>query len=382
MIYLDHNATSPLHPAAREAMQAWLSAGHGNPSSVHGVGRRARAELERARRAVAAALGCEPLEVTFTAGGTESDALGVLGTLRALRAKGRPSGLLTSPLEHPAVRGSAERWAAEGGEVAWVEVDGHGRITADAVRDALQAMGQPGLLSLALVNHELGNHYDVPMLAGVARDAVPELLVHTDAVQGLGKVDVAFGPLGVDLLSVSAHKIGGPAGMGALVHRSHQAIEPLVHGGHQERGRRPGTEAALLAVGFAAACEARMASRSRDATRMNDLRTALVEGVRSLGAEVLGDPERATQTALVHVPGGAGELLMMNLDLDGIAVSTGAACSAGTLEPSPVVMALGRTPEQAKQVLRVSLGIDNGPADIDALLRALPGAIARVKEVA
>lgn len=382
VIYLDHNATSPLNPAARDAMAGWLADEHGNPSSVHSMGRRARAALERARREVASAVEATPLEVTFTAGGTEADALGVLGTLRALRAAGRPCGLLTSPLEHPAVGGSAARWAAEGGEVAWVEVDRLGRIGADAVVAGLDSMAAPGLVSLAVVNHELGNHYDVASLADAARQRVPGIIIHCDAVQGLGKVEVSLERLGVDLVSLSAHKIGGPAGIGALVHRSHQVVEPLIHGGHQERGRRPGTEAVLLAVGFGAACRARMDDRAGDAARMQGLATDFAERVSQLGAEVLGDRERTTQTALVHVPHCSGELLMMNLDLEGIAVSTGAACSVGTLEPSPVVMALGRTEHEARQVIRVSLGPQTTRDELDAVLAALPGAMARVREAA
>ena len=383
MIFLDHNATTPLDPRVLERMVAVLGdpALQGNPSSVHAAGQRARGVVERARRGLAAALGCEPLEITFTSGGTEADNLAVLGVGRALRAAGRPCGVLTSPLEHPAVLSAAQQLGREGHPVALVPVDGAGRIAPAAVEAIARDRPEIGLVSLAAVNHEIGNAYPVAALAAAARRGRPEALVHCDAVQALGRVPVDFAGWGVDLLSVSAHKIYGPKGIGALIHRRHLEVAPLFYGGHQERGRRPGTEAPATIAGFARAAELAAAELGERAARARAATARLRAGLRDIqGARVLGDPEGELGcTTCATFAGCEGQLLLINLDLAGICVSTGAACSAGSLGPSPALLALGLSPEEAGSALRISTGKDTTDAEIDALLAALPEAIARVR---
>lgn len=381
MRYLDHNASAPLDPRVAAGMRTLLDDPGANPSSVHRRGQRARAVLEAARRRVAAALGAEPLEVTFTSGGTEADGLAVLGVARALRRKGQAHGVLTSALEHPAVREAVASLERDGHPRVLVANDAEGRIDPHAVAHALDQHPEVGLVTLAAANHELGNVYDVAAIVAAVRRLRPDVLVHTDAVQAFGKVPVDFEGWGVDLLSVSAHKVGGPAGIGALVHRRHQAIEPLLAGGHHERGRRPGTENLLGAHGFGIAAELAAAEQADRHAHCVGLRTRLLHGLGAVeGARVLGDPERGVgNTALVAFEGCDGELLMMNLDLAGFAVSTGAACTAGTLEPSPVVLGLGLGESAARSTLRVSVGAGNDEDDIDALLAALPEVVARVR---
>lgn len=382
MIDLDHNATTPPDPRVRAAMaELLLRDDLGNPSSQHGRGRAAREVVEAARRRVAAALGAEPLGVTFTAGGTEADNLAVLGGARALRALGRPHGVLSSPLEHPAVGAAVARLAAEGHPVELVAVDQAGRIDPGEVEARLRARPELGLVSLSAANHELGNAYDVPALVAAVRAARPEALVHVDAVQAVGKRPVSLRGWGVDLLSVSGHKLGGPAGVGALVHAREQRIEPLVRGGQQERGRRPGTEAVWLVHGLGLATELAAAEQAERGATMAARRQRLLEGVERLGARIHGDREHHVGNTLnVAFPGCPGELVMIALDLEGIAVSTGAACSSGLAEPSPVLRALGQPPARALEAVRLSLSPATTDAEIDAVLAALASVLPRIRD--
>jgi cysteine desulfurase len=381
--YLDHNATTPLDPRAREAVVAALSDPllQGNPASVHGPGQRARAVVEQARRAVARALGAEPLEVTFTSGGTEADNLALFGAARALRAAGRPAGVLTSPLEHPAVLAAAQQLAREGHPLAFVAVDGRGRIEPDALIAALRGRPEIGVVSLAAANHVLGNAYDIPALVRAAREIAPSVLFHCDAVQAMGKLEIDFKAWDLDLLSVSSHKIHGPKGAGALVHRRRLSLQPIFFGGQQERGRRAGTESVATIAGFGVA--ARLAAEELPARRAHA--EALVARLRSglgdmPGVTLHGDPERTSGTTVsAGFDGCDGPLLAMCLDLAGFAVSSGAACSSGSPEPSPVLLALGLPIAAARSALRISVGAGNTAADIDAFLAALPAALARVR---
>ncbi|MCY1068329.1 cysteine desulfurase family protein [Nannocystis sp. RBIL2] len=383
MRYLDHNATTPLDPRVRDAVIAALADPllQGNPASVHSTGQRARAAVEQARRAVARALGAEALEVTFTSGGTEADNLALIGAARALRAAGRPCGLLTSPLEHPAVLAAAGRLQREGHPLALVAVDAQGRIEADALRAALRANPETGVVSLAAANHVLGNTYDIPGLVRVVREVAPTVLVHCDAVQAFGKLNLDFHAWDLDLLSVSSHKIYGPKGVGALVHRRRLALDPLLLGGQQERGRRAGTESVANLAGFGLAAQLAAAELPARHAHVVALADRLRAGLANMSdATVHGDRERRVgNTVSVGFEGCDGQLLAMNLDLAGIAVSYGAACSSGTPEPSPVLLALGLTPAAARSALRISLGAGNTEDDVDALLAALPEAIARVR---
>jgi cysteine desulfurase len=379
--YLDHNATTPLDARVRDAVIAALSDPllQGNPASVHSTGQRARAVVEQARRAVARAVGAEALEVTFTSGGTEADNLALLGAARALRAAGRPAGVLTSPLEHPAVLAAARRLEQEGHPLALIAVDRYGRVDPDALRAALSP--EIGVVSLAAANHVLGNAYDIPALVQVVREVAPQALFHCDAVQAFGKLPIDFRGWDLDLLSVSSHKIYGPKGVGALVHRRRLALTPLLVGGQQERGRRAGTEPVASIAGFGVAAQLAAAELTARQAHVRPLVDRLRAGLLDMPEVTIhGDPERRVgNTISAGFSGCDGQLLAMNLDLAGIAVSYGAACSSGTPEPSPVLLALGLPPAEARSALRISLGAGNTEDDVDALLAALPEAIARVR---
>lgn len=381
VIDLDHNATTPLDPRVRDSMVELLARDDlGNPSSRHRRGQAAREVVEAARRRVAEALGAEPLGVTFTGGGTEADNLAVMGVAQALRAAGKPWGVLGSPLEHPAVGAAMDRVAAEGGVVRRVPVDDRGRIEPAEVADVLRSEPDVGLVTLAAANHELGNAYDVSAIVSAVREVRADVLVHTDAVQAVGKVPVSFSEWGVDLLSLSGHKLGGPAGAGALVHRRALVVSPLLAGGQHERGRRPGTEATLLVHGLGHAVALAQAEQGSRCARTLVLRRRLEEGLCALGARIHGDPERHVGNTLnVGFEGCDGELLMMSLDLAGFAVSTGAACSSGSPEPSSVLRALGHDPARAREALRLSLCAKNTEAEIEALLASVAEILPRVR---
>lgn len=384
MIDLDHNATTPLDPRVRGALaELRLRDDLGNPSSQHRRGRAARAVVENARRRVAKALDAEPLGVTWTSGGTEADNLAIDGIARALQKKGRPSGVLVSPLEHPAVAAAAARLRHDGYEVVALPVGQEGTIEPPAVADTLRQHPHVGLVSIAAANHELGNAYDVAAIAEAVRGVRPDVVVHADAVQAVGRVEVSLAAWGVDALSVSGHKLGGPAGVGALVHRRQLSVLPVIAGGGQERGRRGGTESTSLIHGFGLAVQLAVDERELRAPKVSALRRRLLEGLLARGARVAGDPQRHTgNTINAAFEGCPGELVMMNLDLAHIAVSTGAACSSGSPEPSPVLLALGVPPVRALEAVRFSLSHRNTEAEIDATLDALDTIVPRVRKAA
>jgi len=384
MIDLDHAATTPLDPRVRAAMFELLEdpEAQGNPSSVHRRGQRARGVVEQARRRVASALGVEPLDVTFTSGGTESDALALLGCARALRAQGRPCGILSAVIEHAAVLEACAMLEAEGHPLVHVPVDAQGRIRQSELVESLASHPEVGLVSLAAANHELGNRYPIASFAAALRELRPDLRIHCDAVQAFGKLAIDFHAWGVDLLSVSSHKIHGPKGAGALIHRKSLTLAPLWKGGTQERGRRVGTENPLALHGFGVAAELAAQELDERADRV----TALVVQLRALlaaidGVCIEGDPDHAmgTTTCMATFAGCSGELLTIHLDLEGIAVSTGAACSAGTLAPSKVLLALGQPRARAASGVRFSIGHDNRPEQLEQLAEVLPRVVARVR---
>lgn len=384
VIDLDANAGAPLDPRVRAGLRALLERADalGNPSSLHRRGQAARAVVEDARRRLALAVGADPLSVTFTSGGTEADALAIVGGARALREQGRPHGVLSSRLEHPAVVASVQTLSREGYPCVWAPLDDRGRIFPQAVANALRMHPEIGLVSLMAANHELGNRYDVPGIVNAVRSVREDVWVHTDAVQGFGKVDLQFESWGVDMLSISSHKIGGPAGCGALVHRKTIRLAPMWHGGQHERGRRPGTEALLLLHAFGLAAELSMIRRAERGARVAVLRERLLEGLRGLGARIHGDLEQHTgNTINAAFPGCDGQLVLIALDLEGVAVSTGAACSSGSLEPSPVLLALGLSREHAAQGVRFSLGPHNDAAEVDTVLGLLPRILDRIRTV-
>lgn len=382
-VYLDHAATTPLRPEAREA---WLAATEavGNPSSIHGAGQHARRLLEDARERLAEVLDCDPIEVIFTSGGTESINLALKG-LWWERGDDRDAVVLPDG-EHHATLDTVE-WlhAHEGAHLRGVALDGVGRIPAEAFAAAL-----PGAaLATALVaNNEIGTVNDAPALSAAAADAgVP---LHLDAVAAFGHVPVRYAAWrgsgasgsGLVALSVSAHKIGGPVGVGALVVSRHAGIAALQHGGGQQRGLRSGTQDVAGAAAFAVAAELAERERESESVRLAALRDRLTAGIVDLvpGAVPLGDPQhRLPGNAHFLFPGAWGETLLFLLDQRGISVSTGSACQAGVPEPSHVVLALGRTDAEARQVLRFTLGATSSEADVDAVLRELPAAVERAR---
>ena len=388
MPYLDHAATAPLRPEALDAMLPWLREHHGNPSSLHAAGRRARVAVERARARVAGVLGCEPGEVVFTSGGTEADNLALRGVLTgaALRETGR-GGLVTSATEHEAVLQTAEALAAEGHAVAVLPPDGAGRLTARAVADALT--DETGLVSAMLVNNETGAVNPVAGIAAVARRG--GAAVHTDAVQAAGLLPLDVEALGVDLLSVSGHKVGGPKGVGALYVRAGTPFGAAQTGGAQERGRRGGTENVAAVVGFAEALGLAEAERTEHAARLAALRDRLREHVTgAFGADVHVNtpPEAAPHVLSVSFPprpGGVrpapldGEMLLTALDLEGVAASAGSACTSGALEPSHVLLAQGVDQATAAATVRFSLGRGTTEADVDAAAAALVRVVGRMR---
>ena len=384
-VYLDHAATTPMRPEAIAAFTAALGL-VGNPSSIHSQGQQAKRMLEEAREAVASTLGCDPIEVVFTSGGTEAINLAIKGIYWARNSGAARPRILVPGGEHHATADAVE-WLerAEGARPQWLPLDPQGRILPAVVGAALAEPADAALLTFLAVNNEVGTIQTTAALAALARDAgVP---VHVDAVAAYGHLPLDFASLGVDALSVSAHKIGGPVGIGALVLGRRSAVVPLIHGGGQQRQVRSGTQDVAAAVAFAAAALAAEAERVEEARRLAALRDRLIRGVREAvpeavlsGPEPAGDPdgsERVAVNAHFVFPGAQGDSLLFLLDLAGLSVSTGSACTAGIPEPSHVLLAMGRTEQEARSALRFTLGRTSTDADVDALLAALPGAYAQ-----
>jgi cysteine desulfurase len=379
--YLDFNATTPVAPQVRAVMAEALDRAHGNPSSIHEEGRMAREWVERARRQTAALLAARPEDLIFTSGGTEADALGMFGLHAAAVAAGRPSRVLVAAIEHPAVRGAADALAARGAEVATLPVDGDGRLDLAALEAAL--IGGAAVVAVALANHELGTLQDLQAIAALAASA--GALVHCDAVQAVGRIAVDVAALGADAVALSAHKIYGPKGTGALWIRPGVDLAPLFPGGHQERERRPGTENVVGIAGLGAAAELAadadaIAARARIAELAGELERGVlaVPGSRVHGA---GGP-RVPGTVNAGFDGAPGELVAQGLDLAGVAVSTGAACTSGTVTASPVLLALGLPRPRALEGVRFSLGRPTVRSDVEALLEVLPSIVSRVRTFA
>jgi tRNA-specific 2-thiouridylase len=377
-IYLDHAATSPVRAEVADAMAAALRGPAGNASSVHAAGRAARASVEVARREIAALLTVAAEEIVFTSGGTEGNNLLVRGLARAGAARvaaGTRPHVVSSRLEHPSVLGALDVLASEGFDVSFVEVGPTGAITSEALRAALRA--ETVLVTLAAANHELGNEIDVAALAAVARAG--GALFHTDAVQAAPWRALALA--NVDGATISAHKLGGPQGVGAVFVRRGIDLPPLVVGGHQEHERRAGTENVAGIVGFGMAARLAAAERADASARVAALRDRLADRVLAIaGARVHGDVARRLPGTLnVAFEGAPGQLVAAALDLEGVCVSTGAACTSGSLSPSAVLLALGLPPRAAGEALRFSLGRATTEAEIDRAAALLPEVVARVR---
>jgi len=379
-VYADHNATTPVRPEVVAAMAPFLGEDYGNASSVHAPGRRAAAAVDDARDQVAALIGARPADVVFTSGGTESDNTALCGVADALRGKGRH--LVTTTVEHKAVLDPAKYLErVHGYEVTRLPVDARGRI--DPERFAAALTPSTVLASVMFANNEIGNLYPVAELAEAARRA--GVLFHTDAVQAIGKVPVDVDALGVDLLSVSGHKLNGPKGVGALFVRKGVPFEPLLHGGGQERGRRCGTYNTPGIAGFGKAAELAARELPEAAPRLAALRDRVeARALAALdGVWVNGDREaRLPNTLHLGFQGLEGETLLMSLDLRGVAVSSGSACSAGSLDPSHVLLACGQDKERARCTLRISFGHGSTEDDADRVAQAIVEEVTRLRALA
>ena len=352
-VYLDYNATTPLAPEVLEVMLPYFREEFGNPSSIHSFGQRAKAALYDARERVASLIGASPNEILFTSGGTEADNLAILGVLEA--AEGGRRHLVTSSVEHHAVLNTMKALAKKGVPVTFLKVDRAGRVDPEDLKSALT----PGtlLVSIMHANNETGVVQPVAELARLTHQA--GAYFHTDAVQSIGKIPVRVRELGVDLLSLSGHKIYGPKGTGALYVRRGVNVRPIFRGGGQERARRPGTENLPGLVGLGRAAQLAEKHLAGEPNRVAVLRDRLTEDVlaRIPGSAPNGaEAERTPNTVNLSFPGVEGETLIIALDLKGCAVSTGAACSSGTVEPSHVLIAMGLSPQQVQGSIRVSLG--------------------------
>ncbi len=382
MIYLDNNATTPLDPRVAAAMRANLEGVPApcNPSSVHAAGRRARGAFERARRSLAEAVGAEPLGVTFTGSGTESINLGLVGRCRAARKTGAPSGLLTTRMEHAAVLESAALLSSEGHEVYWIDVDERGAVDPAAAAHLVGAHEDIGVVSVGMVNSELGNLCDIKSLCAEVKSAREDVVVHTDAVQALGKTPVHFEDLGVDMMSVTAHKVYGPVGIAALVHARGLEIEPVLRGGSQERGRRPGTPSVMLAEAFALAASLAASEVEERAAHARALRGRLAQIVGTCGGLVLGAATlQVGNTVSARFPGCDGATLAMALDLEGVCVSTGSACSSGVAKASATMRAIGLSDTEGQEVIRISLGKNNTPDELERFGATLEAVLAQIR---
>ena len=376
VVYMDHAATTPLHPEVLEAMLPYLRGKFGNPSSIYTLGREAREGVERARTIVAAGLGAAPAEIFFTSGGTESDNQAIKGV--ALYSPGFRNHVITTSIEHPAVLNACRYLERYGFEVVYLPVGRDGLVDPDVLRWALRS--RTCLVSVMHANNEIGTIQPVEAISEITREAgVP---LHVDAVQTAGILDVDVNRLGVDLLSVSAHKLYGPKGVGCLYIRQGLAVDSLLHGGSQESKRRAGTENVAGIVGFAKAVELAAAERQERAERLLALRERLLSRIL---AEIEDTALNGHPTA--RLPGHVnvrfnyidGEALCLHLDTAGIAASTGSACSSELQEPSHVLAAMGISPEEARGSLRLTLGRENSCEDVDYVLERLREAVDRLR---
>jgi len=378
-VYFDHNATTPVAEAVADRMSAALREEFGNPSSVHHFGQRAKAAIDEARSAVAELIGADPSEVIFTSGGTESDNFAIRGAAEALEPTGRRH-LIASGIEHEAVLNTLKALGRRGWQTTLLPVGTSGLVTADSLMSALT--DTTAVVSVMHANNEIGTIQPVAELARLAK--ARGAVVHTDAVQTAGKIPVNVKALGVDLLSISAHKFYGPKGVGAIWIRRGLRLQPLMTGGKHERGRRAGTENVVGIVGMGVAARLAVTHMAEEGPRLARLRDRLEQGIlRAVsGTAVNGDPgTRVPNTTNVSFDRVEAESLLIALDLEGIAVSTGSACSSGTLEPSHVLKAMGLPTHRTQNSIRFSLGAMNTEADVDRVIAVLPAIVDKLRSL-
>ena len=377
-IYLDNNATTPLDPEVFEAMKPYLASDYGNASSIHWFGQNVKAAVETAREQVARLLGARAREIVLTSGGTEADNLAIFGILGAARQKEKH--IITSSIEHHAVMNAGKAIEQQGVEVTYLRVGSEGIVDPDDVGRAIRP--ETVLISIMHANNEIGTIQPVPEIARIA--AEHDIYFHTDAVQSAGKIPLNVEELGVDLLSLSAHKIHGPQGVGALYVRRGTPLRPLLYGGHHERDRRAGTENVAGAVGFGKAAEMAANPAAGEIERVARLRDQLESSILANVPQVRinGDPQRRLpSTSNLEFSYVEGEGFVIAMDLKGVACSTGAACSSGSLEPSHVMSAIRKTADQARSSIRFSLSRFNTMEDIQHTLEILPGVVEHLRSL-
>ena len=374
-VYLDNNATTPVLPEVLEAMRPYFGEHFGNASSIHHHGQETRAAVERARESVAALFGCRPAEVVFTSGGTEADNLAIAGLVRD------GDHVVSSTIEHHAVLNSCKRLQEQGIEVTYVPVDGRCLVDPEDVRRALRPNTK--LVTIMMANNETGALQPVNEIGKICAEA--DVYFHTDAVQAASKVPIRVKEIGCDLLSISGHKFHAPQGVGALFVRKGTTLEPLFHGGSHERSRRAGTENVPGIVGLGKAAELALrgfeTGGDREIAALRDrLEAAILEKVEATDVNGKAAP-RVPNTSNIYFDYIEGEALIISLDLKGLAVSTGAACSSGAIEPSHVLTAMGLRADRARASIRFSLGKQNTAADADFAIQLVPASVARLREL-
>jgi cysteine desulfurase len=379
-VYLDYNATTPVDPRVLEAMVPFMKEKFGNPSSIHSFGRAGKAALDDSREQVAELLGAHPREIVFTSGGSESNNFAIKGVALGLREKGNH--LITTQVEHASVLETFRFLESQGFHVTYLGVDKYGLIDLEELRGAIT--DSTILVSIMFANNETGVIMPIREIAEIVKEK--GVILHTDAIQAAGKIDINMRDLPIDLLSLSSHKLYGPKGVGALFIRDGIKLSTLIHGGGQEKGRRSGTENVAGIVGLGKACEIirEDIECSIQDTGIKKLRDGLYNEIlkRISGVRLNGHPEkRLSNTLNLSFEGIEGESLVMNLDIEGIAVSTGSACSEGNVEPSHVLLAMGLSKELAVSSLRFSLGRFTEKGDIDRVIEVLPGIVERIKTV-
>ena len=380
MAYLDYAATTPMYPEAAAAVEPFQSETFGNPSGAHAAARAAKTALEEAREQIASVLGAEPSEIVLTGGGTEADNLAVKGAARAARDAGQGDGVVTTAFEHKGVLAPCDRLARDGFRVTRVRVDSDGIVNLDALEAALD--DRTVVVSVMLVNNEVGTIQPLADVARLVRARSPRAVLHTDAVQAVPWLDVAEAASAAELVSVSAHKFGGPKGVGALVRRGNVPIEPLIEGGGQEWGLRSGTANVAGAVGMAEALRVTARRRADEVARIRPLRDRLAAGLaeRVPGSFVNGDVARKIAgNCHVGFPGVEAETLLVALDRDGLCAAAGSSCTSGATEPSHVLEAMGVPRDAALASIRLGLGYASTAADVDTALDLIPRAVEQLR---
>jgi cysteine desulfurase len=386
-VYLDHSATTPVLPEVLDAMLPYLTEKFGNSSSIHRFGQEAKAALDAARHKISHLINARPNEIVFTSGGTESNNLAIRGLIRSLGpglGSEKPH-IITSNIEHPAVKAVCEDLEKEGVEITFLPVYENGIVRIEDIASALRP--ETVLVSVMAANNEIGTIQPVEDIGRLVRErkaAGQKVWFHTDAVQAVGKIPIDVEAIGCDMLSISAHKMYSSKGVGALYLRRGVRLRPQNLGGRQERGSRGGTEAIPQIVGFGKAAEVVAENLESDSQRIKDLRDRLERGILESirGTELNGDKDaRLPNISNISFSGAEGEALLINLDMQGVAVSTGSACSSGSLEPSPVIRALGRTEDLARGAIRFSFGVSNSVGDVDHVLSVLPKAVETLRRL-